>query len=106
MGAHERTMQGLRGASVTVGTAGWSLRTEIQPQFDGEGTHLTRYASRLRGVEINSSFYRAHRPATYRRWRESGQCARRNGVDYRARVGRQPDRSKPDVDRIRPVPND
>jgi uncharacterized protein YecE (DUF72 family) len=34
----------------------------------GAGTHLNRYARRLRGVEINSSFYRSHAGATYERW--------------------------------------
>ena len=72
MGAHgARKMEGLRAGAITIGTAGWSLRREIQHAFDAEGTHLARYASRLRGVEINSSFYRSHRPATYRRWAES-----------------------------------
>ncbi len=30
-----------------------------------------RYAARLKAVEINSSFYRPHRPATYARWAAS-----------------------------------
>jgi uncharacterized protein YecE (DUF72 family) len=54
-----------------VGTAGWSLPKETQPAFPAEGTGLTRYAARFRGVEINSSFYRPHRPATYQRWAAS-----------------------------------
>jgi uncharacterized protein YecE (DUF72 family) len=40
-------------------------------EFPSEGTHLARYAARFRGVEINSSFYRPHRPATYQRWAAS-----------------------------------
>ena len=32
---------------------------------------LERYATRFDAVEINSSFHRPHRPATYRRWCES-----------------------------------
>jgi uncharacterized protein YecE (DUF72 family) len=32
---------------------------------------LERYAGRLNAVEINSSFYRAHRRATYERWAAS-----------------------------------
>jgi uncharacterized protein YecE (DUF72 family) len=36
-----------------------------------EGTHLQRYAARFPAVEINSSFYRPHRPATYARWAAS-----------------------------------
>ncbi len=35
------------------------------------GSHLERYASRLDAVEINSSFHRPHRPATYERWSAS-----------------------------------
>lgn len=54
-----------------VGTAGWTLPREHQPSFPTEGTHLTRYAGRLGAVEINSSFYRPHRPATYERWAAS-----------------------------------
>lgn len=54
-----------------VGTAGWSLPREAQPRFPVDGTHLARYAARFRAVEINSSFYRAHRPATYARWAAS-----------------------------------
>jgi len=33
-----------------------------------EGSHLARYAARLRVVEVNSTFYRSHRPQTYQRW--------------------------------------
>ena len=36
-----------------------------------EGTHLQRYAQRFPAVEINSSFYRPHRPETYARWAAS-----------------------------------
>jgi uncharacterized protein YecE (DUF72 family) len=54
-----------------VGCAGWSLPREDQPRFPAEGTHLQRYAGRFAGVEINSSFHRPHRPATYARWAEA-----------------------------------
>ncbi|GAB6386789.1 DUF72 domain-containing protein [Stutzerimonas marianensis] len=54
--------------SLYLGTAGWSLPREQWPHFPAAGTHLQRYAARLFAVEINSSFYRAHRPATYVRW--------------------------------------
>jgi uncharacterized protein YecE (DUF72 family) len=36
-----------------------------------DGSHLERYASRFDAVEINSSFHRPHRPATYARWSAS-----------------------------------
>ncbi|NUQ20170.1 MAG: DUF72 domain-containing protein [Gemmatimonadaceae bacterium] len=51
-----------------VGTAGWSLPVAVQAAFPAEGTHLQRYARRFPVAEINSSFYRPHRPATYARW--------------------------------------
>jgi uncharacterized protein YecE (DUF72 family) len=60
---------------VLFGTAGWSLPREQRPAFQAEGTHLQRYAGRLRAVEINSSFYRPHRPSTYTKWAESVPAA-------------------------------
>lgn len=36
--------------------------------FPAEGTHLARYAEVFDAVEVNSSFYRPHRRATYARW--------------------------------------
>ena len=56
---------------VYVGCAGWSLPREHWPMFSADGTHLQRYASQLTAVEINSSFYRSHRPQTYLRWAQS-----------------------------------
>jgi uncharacterized protein YecE (DUF72 family) len=56
---------------VRVGCAGWSLPKEHGDSFPTEGTHLARYANRFPAVEINSSFYKPHRPATYARWAES-----------------------------------
>jgi uncharacterized protein YecE (DUF72 family) len=56
---------------IRIGTAGWSLSKGIGESFPGEGSHLERYASRFNAVEINSSFYRSHRPATYARWAAS-----------------------------------
>lgn len=54
-----------------IGTAGWPLPADQRPEFAKEGTLLERYASRFTAVEINSSFYRPHRPATYARWAAS-----------------------------------
>ena len=53
---------------ILVGTAGWSLPRAEQPRFPGPGTHLERYARVLPAAEINSSFYRPHRPALYAKW--------------------------------------
>lgn len=54
-----------------VGCAGWSLSRESAPSFPAEGSHLQRYAALFNTVEINSSFYRPHRPQTYARWAAS-----------------------------------
>jgi uncharacterized protein YecE (DUF72 family) len=56
---------------VRVGCAGWSLPRAEQARFPEAGSHLERYASRFDVVEINSSFHRPHRPATYNRWNAS-----------------------------------
>ena len=53
---------------IRIGTAGWSVPKAVADRFAAEGTHLQRYGSRLNAVEINSSFYRHHRRATYERW--------------------------------------
>jgi uncharacterized protein YecE (DUF72 family) len=51
-----------------LGCAGWSLPRDAQAFFAAGDSHLQRYASRLNGVEINSSFHRPHSRATYARW--------------------------------------
>lgn len=51
-----------------VGTAGWSIPATQADRFPREGSHLERYSQRFAAVEINSSFYRPHRPSTYERW--------------------------------------
>jgi hypothetical protein len=58
-------------AAYRVGCAGWVLPKSHQPAFPEEGSHLERYAGRFTAVEINSSFYRPHSPATYARWAAS-----------------------------------
>ncbi|HEY5798798.1 MAG TPA: DUF72 domain-containing protein [Burkholderiaceae bacterium] len=55
-----------------IGTAGWSVpRADLDDggPFCGAGSQLERYARTFNCVEINSSFYRPHRPSTYARWR-------------------------------------
>jgi uncharacterized protein YecE (DUF72 family) len=54
--------------SIHVGYAGWSIPRQYAERFPEQAPHLERYAQRLTAVEINSSFYRPHRPATYARW--------------------------------------
>lgn len=57
--------------AAVIGTAGWSIPADVRPLFPAEGTALERYAARFAGVEINSSFHRAHRPSTWARWAET-----------------------------------
>lgn len=54
-----------------VGCAGWTVPKAASAHFPESGSHLERYAQVFNGVEINSSFYRPHRPATYARWAAS-----------------------------------
>jgi uncharacterized protein YecE (DUF72 family) len=56
---------------IRIGTAGWSIPRHCAEAFTGDGTHLQRYGQVLPATEINSSFYRSHRPGTYARWAES-----------------------------------
>jgi uncharacterized protein YecE (DUF72 family) len=56
-----------------IGTAGWTLPKQHRALFPTlvsgtKSSHLEQYATRLRCVEINSSFHRPHRRATWERW--------------------------------------
>jgi uncharacterized protein YecE (DUF72 family) len=61
----------MREERILIGTAGWSIPRASAHHFPGVGTHLERYARRLRCAEINSSFHRPHTDATYARWAAS-----------------------------------
>lgn len=65
VGGHESA------GAIRVGCAGWAVPKSHAGRFPSAGSHLARYAARLPAVEINSSFYRPHRPATYARWAAS-----------------------------------
>jgi uncharacterized protein YecE (DUF72 family) len=54
-----------------VGTAAWSIPRPDQPRFPPGESLLARYAQVLPAVEINSTFYRPHRAATFERWAAS-----------------------------------
>jgi len=56
---------------VRTGTAGWSIPAAHAALFPSGGSHLERYARVLPAVEIDSTFYRSHRTATYARWAAS-----------------------------------
>lgn len=53
---------------IYVGSAGWNIPRVHKERFPATGSGLQRYAARLNAAEINSSFYRPHRPATYAKW--------------------------------------
>lgn len=64
-------MSDIRGKAMPaprVGTAGWSIPAAVRDRFPPTGTGLERYVARFDAVEINSSFYRPHRLATWQRW--------------------------------------
>lgn len=54
-----------------IGTAGWALPPTVRHRFPANGTSLERYARVFSCVEINSTFYRRHRTATFSRWSAS-----------------------------------
>jgi uncharacterized protein YecE (DUF72 family) len=58
-------------AKVYIGTAGWSIPRAEQRRFPAGESHLARYARVLPAVEINSTFHRPHRAATFERWAAS-----------------------------------
>ncbi|MCD2516518.1 DUF72 domain-containing protein [Massilia sp. G4R7] len=60
--------QAVMSGDLLVGCAGWSLPKQDAAAFPAEGSHLERYAATFPAVEINSSFYRPHKPATYAKW--------------------------------------
>ncbi|MDB5452807.1 MAG: hypothetical protein JWO33_1385 [Caulobacteraceae bacterium] len=57
--------------ALRIGTAGWAIPRTVAERFPAEGTGLARYAARFDAVEINSTFYRPHRPQTFARWVET-----------------------------------
>ena len=56
---------------IRIGTAGWSIPRGDAEHFPVSGSHLERYGRVFNTAEINSSFYRPHRNATYQRWAAS-----------------------------------
>ncbi|MDB5525038.1 MAG: hypothetical protein JWM58_2801 [Rhizobium sp.] len=56
---------------VFIGTAGWSISRPFADRFPSDGSSLARYSAVFNGVEVNSSFYRRHKPDTWQRWADS-----------------------------------
>lgn len=85
-------------AAARNGTAGWSIPRAVAAQFPGAGSHLARQARVLGCAEINTSFYRSHRPEVYARWAAQTPAAFRFAVklprsithDQRLRAARAP----------------
>ncbi|NUO73447.1 MAG: DUF72 domain-containing protein [Frateuria sp.] len=58
-------------AVARIGCAGWSIPKAHAAAFPTGSSTLERYAQVFDCVEINSSFYRPHRPTAWRRWADS-----------------------------------
>jgi uncharacterized protein YecE (DUF72 family) len=56
---------------IRVGCAGWAIPRSADLRFPPAPSHLERYAGALNACEINSSFYRPHKIATWQRWAAS-----------------------------------
>jgi uncharacterized protein YecE (DUF72 family) len=84
------------GRPIRIGTAGWSVPALHADRFPVVGSHLERYALVLPAVEIDTSFYRDHRRATYERWAATVPDAFRFAVKvprrltHQARLGAPP----------------
>lgn len=67
---YRRAMESAQaGSPVRIGTAGWALPKAMRVRESADQPVLEQYAQLFDVVEINSSFYRPHRRATYERWR-------------------------------------
>jgi uncharacterized protein YecE (DUF72 family) len=51
-----------------IGCAGWAIPKASSGAFPETGSHLERFAAVFAAAEVNSSFYRPHRPQTWERW--------------------------------------
>jgi uncharacterized protein YecE (DUF72 family) len=54
-----------------IGTAGWAIPARGSDAFPAEGSGLERYSACFTAAEVNSSFHRSHRPATWQGWAAS-----------------------------------
>src|SRR3954454_17786097 len=56
---------------VHVGCATWAIGAANEHLLPPGASNLARYARALTAAEVNSSFHRPHRPATWGRWARS-----------------------------------
>lgn len=61
----------MKSRAIRIATAGWSIPKPLAEDFPESGSGLERYAGMLNAVEINSTFYRAHKTSTFARWAAS-----------------------------------
>lgn len=54
--------------TIRIGTAAWALPRAVRGRFPEGASNLERYAGCFNATEVNSSFYRPHRRATWERW--------------------------------------
>ena len=54
-----------------IGTAGWTIPRPNALDLAGPGSHLERFSRNFACAEINTTFYRPHRLATWQRWTTS-----------------------------------
>jgi uncharacterized protein YecE (DUF72 family) len=74
---------------VMVGTAGWAIPRDVRSRFASEGATLERYARVFPCVEINSTFKKVHRRATFERWRASVPTSFRFAVKMPAAISHE-----------------
>jgi uncharacterized protein YecE (DUF72 family) len=73
-------------SDLRIGTAGWATPRAVADRFPAEGSVLQRYAARFDCAEINTTFYRPHKPDTYARWRDSVPAGFRFAVKLRKTI--------------------
>ncbi len=101
-----RLISDLSNIPVRIGTAGWNVHRDSVSQFSAEGSHLHRYSSVLGACEINSSFYRPHKPQTWARWADSVPEGFRfavkapKAITHEARLDGEPDMLSTFLDQI------
>lgn len=54
-----------------IGTAGWSVPKAVADLFGDGDSALARYATVFNCCEINTTFYRRHKPETFEKWARS-----------------------------------
>ncbi len=57
--------------TIRIGTAGWAIPRLEAANFGEAGSSLKRYAGAFNASEINSTFRKNHKPATFGRWAAS-----------------------------------